>query len=122
MPGPRFGRFAGLRATGNKFGNTKVKLDGFTFDSKREAAIYAETMLRVKAGEIDHVEVHPRYDIIVNGVRIGFYKADLQWREKDGRLRTIDVKNPATAKDPYFRLKLKLIEALYPGVKIEVVF
>lgn len=110
------------KQTGNKYGARKVELDGYTFDSKREAAVYSETVLRVRAGEITHLEIHPRYNIIVNGVRIGFYKADLQWRELDGRLRVIDVKSPYTAKDKHFRRTKKLVEALYPGVTIEIVF
>lgn len=109
-----------MRNGRRKYGNIKVHADGLTFDSKREHRYYADFKLLQQAGEISHLEVHPVYSIIVNGVKIGKYTADFQFREKDGRLRVIDVKSPATAATKDFRLRKKLVEAIYP-ITIEVV-
>lgn len=106
----------------SKFGNIKVTVDGIAFDSKREAAIYGQYQLLAKAGQITHLEPHPVYRCTVNGAKVCKYIPDFQFREADGRLRVFDVKSPATAATAVFRLKRKLVEALYPGVKIEIVY
>jgi len=43
---------ANVPATPSKYRNVKTVIDGLKFDSKREAAIYAELRMREKAGEI----------------------------------------------------------------------
>ncbi len=106
----------------NKFGNKHVELDGHKFASKREAAVYSQYKLLERAGKIHRLEVHPVYKLVVNGVKIGRYTADLQYRDETGNLHVIDVKSKSTAGETAFRLRKRLVEALYPGVVIEVVF
>lgn len=103
-----------------KYGNRKVHLDGHVFDSAREAKYYADHRLLEKAGEITQLEVHPVFKLVVNGVKIGRYTADLAFREKSGRYRVIDVKSPVTARTEAFRLRKRLVEAIYPHIEIEV--
>jgi hypothetical protein len=107
---------------GNKYGNHRVQHNDEWFDSKRELAVWLQYEMLAKAGQITHLERQPVYWIVINGVKIGKYIPDIQFRELDGRLRTIDVKSPITAKERLFIWKKKCVEALYPGVKIEVVF
>jgi hypothetical protein len=105
-----------------KFGNKRVEHNGEWFDSKRELAIWLQYEMLAKAGQITHLERQPVYRIVINGVKIGKYIPDLQFRELAGRLRVLDVKSPATAAERLFRWKKKITEALYPGVTIEIVF
>lgn len=106
----------------NKYGAKKVHLDGHIFASKREARYYSDFKLLQQAGEITQLEIHPSFQLTVNGQKIGRYTADFSLREKDGRFRVIDVKSPPTAKGEAFRLRKKLVEALYPHVTIEIVY
>lgn len=90
-------------------------VDGIRFASKKEAKRWSELQLRVKAGEISPVERQPRYPIMLNGTLICTYIADFRYFEKlGGRLVTEDAKGFRT---PEYRLKKKLVEALY-GIKI----
>lgn len=47
-----------------KYNNKKVKLDGYTFDSQKEANYYSELKLLKKAGDIYDFEVKPKYELI----------------------------------------------------------
>ena len=54
-----------------------------------------------------------RYDLVVNGVKIGFYKADFVTYKYGKVLEVIDVKSEMTKKLPVYRLKKKLLKAIY---------
>ena len=99
-----------------KYGNRKTELDGYIFDSGAEARRYEELKLLMRAGTIGRLEVHPRFDIVVNDVKIGFYKADFQYYDFETKQFIVeDVKGVKTA---VYKLKKRLVEALY---KIEIV-
>lgn len=106
----------------NKFGNKKCEWGGIKFDSQRERDVFMQYRLLEDAGKITRLEAHPAYRITINGVKIGKYTPDFQFRELDGRLRVFDVKSKPTAATAIFRFKKRCVEALYPGVTIEVVF
>ena len=101
----------------NKYRAVKTEVDGIIFDSKREAARYMELMLLQKAGEISHLELQPSFDCIVNEKKICSYHADFRYFTANGCV-VEDVKGVRTE---VYRLKKKLVEALYPGVKIQEV-
>jgi hypothetical protein len=101
----------------NKYRAVKTEVDGIMFDSKREAARYMELVLLERAGEISRLELQPKYDCVVNGKKICTYKADFRYFNANGSV-VEDVKGMKT---PVYRLKKKLVEALYPGVKIQEV-
>lgn len=87
-------------------------VDGIRFGSKAEAKRYHELRLMERAGEISGLDLQPRYDITINGIRCGFYKADFRYTLK-GKGRVIeDVKGYSGDTETY-RLKKKLVEALY---------
>ena len=72
-----------------KYGNIKVKIDGHNFDSKKEGARrYRELLLLAAAGEIQDLEVHPRYEIIPGFVHQGTkyqhacFTPDFRYRDK----------------------------------------
>lgn len=85
------------------------------FDSKAEHRRYHILKLMEKANEIRNLERSPRFDLIINGVKCGFYKADFGYFKGEKRVIE-DVKSEPT-KTPVYRLKKKIVEALY-GVEI----
>lgn len=107
----------------NKFNAKKTIVDNITFDSKKEANYYKRLCLLKKATRIDkvlNIELQPRYDIIVNKIKIGFYKADFKVTYPN-RVEIVDVKGLKKGSAyQLFRLKKKLVEALYNIKIIEV--
>ena len=100
-----------------KYHNRKTMHQGIRFDSQKEATRYQELLLLERAGHIRNLECQPRYDLVVNGHKLGFYKADFRYEEvATGAVVVEDVKSPAT-KTAVYRLKKKLVQALY-GVEI----
>jgi hypothetical protein len=100
----------------NKYGAIRVAADGYTFDSKREAAVYWELRHRQRAGEISNLQCQVKYPLVVEGVRVGAYVADFVY-EEDGRTVVVDVKSKPT-RTAVYRLKRKLMMALH-GIEIE---
>lgn len=101
-------------ATPSKYGNKKVTVDGIRFDSKAEARRYVDLRHLERAGEISHLVLQPEFPIMINGVKVAVYRADFSYRNAHGSVCE-DVKGMKT---PLYRLKKKLVEALYPGTKI----
>lgn len=98
-----------------KYHNHKTLSNGVQFASRKEADRYQELLLMQRSGLIDQLELQPRYDLIVNGCKVGFYKGDFRYEEvATGKLVTEDVKGVRTA---VYMLKKKLVKALY-GVEI----
>jgi hypothetical protein len=101
----------------SKYHNCKTVYNGICFDSRKEASRYQELLLLRRAGEIHHLELQPRYDLVVNGHKLGFYRADFRYEEvASGKVITEDVKSPAT-RTAVYKLKKKLVKALH-GVEI----
>jgi hypothetical protein len=98
----------------SKYHAIKTEVDGFVFDSRREAARYRELKLLEQAGKIFNLTLQPRYNMMLNGKRLGFYKADFQYITQSGAVITEDVKGVRTA---VYRLKKKIVEAQY-GITI----
>lgn len=103
-----------------KFGNNKVEADGYTFDSGAEYRHYRSLLLRVSAGDITHLKIHPPFVIIPafkdrDGKRVQqtVYEADFSYREvtSPGTLVVEDVKG---ARTEAFNLKWKLMKQRYP--------
>lgn len=107
----------------NKFGAQPVTLDGYRFDSQAEARRYQTLKVMHAAGQIADLQVHPTYDLEVNGVRIGRYEADFRYRARqaDGSLVEVveDVKSTAT-KTPMYRRNRKHMAAQYGIDVVEV--
>lgn len=92
-----------------KYNNKKVVIDGIKFDSIRESKRYLDLKNLERAGHIRNLELQPRYDFKINGVFIGFYKADFRYKEKD-LLIIEDVKGMKT---PVYNLKKKMMKAFH---------
>jgi hypothetical protein len=107
-----------------KYGNKKVKVDGITFDSMKEARRYKELSLMQKAGTIQNLQMQVKYILIpaqrepdTIGKRGGVHKgklierecsyiADFVYEEK-GRTIVEDTKGMRT-KDYIIKRKLLL--------------
>lgn len=115
-----------------KYNAKKTVVDGIKFDSLKESLRYWELKLLQQAGVIRDLELQPRYDVVVNGHKICYYKADFRYFDIEKGAEVVeDVKAmPKTAKGQkafkgtpawrMYRLKKKLVEALYPIKIIEV--
>ena len=99
----------------NKYGAKKTVVDGIKFDSKRESERYKELKLLSSAGEIADLCLQVRFDFVINGVKLGFYKADfVYWDVNNQRSVVEDVKG---FKTPVYNLKKKLMKAIH-GIDI----
>lgn len=102
----------------NKYNAIRTEVDGIVFHSQAEARHYSRLKLLEKAGAIGTLELQPRYDLHVNGVKVGFYKADFRFRDMDtGEEVVVDVKG---VKTPVYNLKKKMLKAEY-GIDIQEV-
>ena len=107
-----------VKPMASKYRNRKTEYMGIGFDSQKEMKRYQELLLLERAGVIQDVELQPRYDLIVNGHKLGFYRADFRYKEvATGTVVVEDVKGVKTA---VYSLKKKLVRALYDIEIIEV--
>lgn len=52
------------RYTQSKYHNQKVSLDGYKFDSEKEAARYCQLKLLLRAGKISNLQLQKEYELI----------------------------------------------------------
>lgn len=104
--------------TSSKYGNRKTEVDGFIFDSKKEAQRYQQLKLMEAAGEITNLVMQVRYPCTINGKKVCAYIADFEYlTTADNKVHTEDVKGYKTKE---YKLKKKLVEALF-NIEIEEV-
>ena len=105
----------------SKYFAVKTEVDGIVFDSKLEAARYKILKKRQDGGEISDLQTQVKfpYALTVEGKekKICSYIADFKYKRED-KWVIEDTKGVITQ---VFSLKKKLVEALYPGVKITIV-
>lgn len=102
----------------SKYKAKPTEVDGITFASKGEAHRYRQLCLRVRAGEISDLELQPRFPLVVNGVNCGTYVADFRYVDTaTGETVTEDFKGFRT---PLFKMKSKLVRAIYGIAVVEV--
>jgi hypothetical protein len=91
-------------------------VDGIRFASQREAKRYRELRLLVKANQITALDIQPNFPILVKDVPICRYVGDFAYLDyRTGRRIVEDVKG---VKTPVYRLKKKLVKAIY-GIDIQ---
>jgi hypothetical protein len=111
-----------------RYGNVrKVKIDGHTFDSGREAQRYLELKLLQKARKVTGLVVHPRIPIIFGGRPVllrsrGYpngrrltYVADFEYLTA-GQVVIEDVKMQSGFRTEIYKIKRALVEHM--GIKI----
>ncbi len=95
-----------------KYAAIPTIIDSVRFASKREAARYNALKLLVLAKQIGSLELQPVYRCEVDGRHICDYRGDFRYVDlATGEVVLEDVKGMKT---DVYRLKKKLVEALYP--------
>lgn len=98
-----------------KYGNRKTVVDGITFDSMAESRRYLLLKALQKGGHIRKLERQVKYLLAINGVKIADYVADFRYVDVKRQAEVVeDVKG---VKTPVYRLKKKLMKAIY-GIDI----
>ena len=104
----------------SKYNNRKVELDGFTFDSQKEARRYTELKLLVRVGEISELELQKSF-VLAESVKFNNeprakpairYVADFTYIE-NGVMIVEDVKSKATKSLPVYRMKKHLMKSIH---------
>ena len=107
----------------SKYNSRRVSIDGYAFDSIRESQRYGELKLMEKAGEIVHLEVHPKIELQPafiyreKQIRAIKYEADFRYFSYiDGVVIYEDLKGYETQ---MFRLKWKMLLYQFKNSPIE---
>lgn len=113
----------------NKYSAVREVVDGHTFPSRREARRYRQLKLMTQAGEIEDLELQPKFPLEINGRpvliksdgypngRRASYIADFRYRLTETGCTVVeDVKGMDT---PVSRLKRAFVEAQF-GIQIVV--
>lgn len=109
----------------SKYNARRTTVDNIMFASAKEAQRYQELRTLAVVGEIHHLILQPRYGLYVTPfhrvgvefgevIKCGDYVGDFQYDTVQGLRVVEDVKGMKT---PVYRLKKKLVEALY-GIQI----
>lgn len=105
----------------NKYGNKKMEVDGYVFDSFMEANRYHQLKLLQRVGEISELKVHPKYELQNKfsyqgkSYRAIFYEADFEYKTATGHWIIEDVKGHATQE--YLLKKKLLLMKLISGIR-----
>ena len=112
----------------NKYNAKKTEVDGYVFDSMREANRYKELMLMLKSKEISDLVLQPTFLLLEGFTYKGKkerkieYLADFKYKDKQGKTVVEDVKSKFTAKLPVYRIKKKLLLDRYPEINFYEIF
>lgn len=112
----------------SKYHSKKTEYDGIMFDSKKEAARYAELKLLERAGEITMLKTQPKYILIPAHYdeagklieRACYYKADFSYMERQGTKWNAVVEDVKGVKTDVYKIKRKLMLDKY-GIRIREV-
>lgn len=108
------GKLVDLSEKKHKYGAEKVEIYGIWFDSKKEGKRYSE----LKAMGVWPIELQPKFDLTVNGLKICEYRADFAYEVPYGGWKVVE--DAKGVKTPVYRLKKKLMKAIY-GIEISEV-
>jgi len=103
------------KKSGNKYNAAKTEIKGQKFDSKFEGKVGTDLKYRAMAGEKFTIRRQVDFPMIVNGRKITTYRADFVLEHEDGTTEIVEAKGLSTHE---FRIKWKLLEALYPEIKL----
>lgn len=97
-----------------KFGNRKTQVDGIVFDSKREAEVYMDLLLRERAGKISDLKRQSKF-LLIPSMKIQgrtqreiSYVADFEFVEHGLRV-VMDVKGFRTREYAIKRRLMKMV-------------
>lgn len=99
-------KYQGSKGKKSKYGAKKTKIDGYTFDSQKEAEFYSDLKFKTMAGEIAGFCLQPIF-ILTPELK---YKADFIVFNNDGSFEIVDVKGFQTKE---YTVKKKVLEDKY---------
>ena len=108
-----------------KYGNVKVKHKGQLFDSKKEMRRYKDLLLLEAAGEIQNLQVHPKYTLLKgfkdrNNKKIRAITVSWDFFYTRGTQSYVeDVKSPITRKETAYNIRKRLFIAKFPDIIFE---
>lgn len=106
----------------SKYGNKITTVDGIKFHSRKEAKRYGELKAMEQGGYIVELVLQPKFPLLVNGEKIGEYRADFSYRRVIGTDDSVfvveDVKGGRATKTPLYRWKRKHVIAQY-GIHVK---
>ena len=101
----------------NKFGAVRTTVDGIVFHSKAESQDYVKLKAALNNGKITDLELQPKYNLLVNGIKIGTYKADFKFYDVERKEWVVaDRKGFDT---PLSKRSRKHVKAQY-GIDVEI--
>lgn len=104
-----------------KFNAKKQTVNGIRFDSQREAERHGELVYRMKACEIENLQVQPEYLMTRDGVVLATYTADFRYFDRQSRCWVVeDCKGGDATKTEAYQLRKVFVEAQY-GIQIQEV-
>lgn len=110
----------------SKWGNKITKLDGYTFKSGKEAARYGTLKLFQQAKQIQKLQIAPRFELKVYGIKVCTYVADFQY-ETPGKekpvvedVKALDTRTGSAIITADARIKHKLFKILYPEYDFQI--
>jgi len=93
----------------SKYKAIRTEVDGITFASRREANRFKELQFLRSQHRISDLILQPKFPVVVCGKKICTYIADFMYHENGNQIIE-DVKG---VKTPVYRIKKKLVEAIY---------
>lgn len=107
----------GLRLKEPKYRNKPTQVGGIKFDSKREAERFKQLKLLESAGRVKNIKLQETYNLVFGGTILCKYRADFVYEEYEGGQWTSVVEDVKGVRTAVYRLKKKLMKALY-GITI----
>lgn len=108
------------RRSYSKYGAKPITIDGIRFPSTLQGTQYRQLKILLDAGRISNLRLEIPFDLSVNGTHIATYRADFVYEEPGNPMVVIhEAKGKET---PEFKLKWKLMKALYPNFEYRLVF
>lgn len=88
--------------------------------SKKEARRFRDLWTMQQAGAIKGLRLQPAYSLVVNGIKVGSYRADFRYTDTEtGEAVVEDVKSRGSD-DGLSKLKRNLVRAIH-GVDIKII-
>lgn len=112
-----------MNRTKTKYKNTKIKVDGETFDSKAEYRRYLELQILEKAKKIKNLQRQPKF-VLQEGFRYAdgswirpiTYAGDFQYVDENNKTVVEDVKSWITKQDTTYKIKVKLLKKRFSDI------
>lgn len=101
----------------SKFRNKKTEVEGIKFDSLKEANRFRFLRQQQIEGRIKGLKLQHKFEFVVNGERVCSYIADFTYTSNEAGFIVEDVKSEFTRRQPVYRIKKKLMKAVF-GIEI----